>query len=438
MGKIYEELTIKINENKKQKKRILNFLDSCISLFVVSPLVVGFWKGLWNNIEYYDLKYQIFPKWYCIFICYIISSLVYYARDYLEKFIINGSDNQVKTSYLSSLRRAVIYRIYHYIFAFSNIMIWRCIWVIIPTIIGPDVLPAITLSVICFIPLVMMRSVRNLVAPPILIITDSKEFAFNFPTRYRIDGTREPGLYIFDCLFSVLVIGSLVVFVWRGLWVLLDLKLFPEDQTTSAWASLIIGYAIVGVTFSMQPIMKWACEKLEGFWRIIVADVFLFVSFVGTVNVWRGIWALLDIYFLPDNKLLSDWLTHGVSLLLLILLNCSNSVLVRGVYIDAEEPAGQCVIFPVYYIRLFFQKERTKKQKRLNEKSEKIDQNNTVLLIEKPQMNHSPSDLSDKRVNTKVINIPDDVKLTNNEFNSESDKTNETIHEEQKILCEDE
>jgi hypothetical protein len=34
----------------------------------------------------------------------------------------------------------------------------------------------------------------------------------------------------------------------------------------------------------MQPIMRWACEKLEGFWRIIVADVFLFVSFVGTVN----------------------------------------------------------------------------------------------------------------------------------------------------------
>lgn len=32
-----------------------------------------------------------------------------------------------------------------------------------------------------------MRAVRNLVAPPIVIITDSKEFAFNFPTRYRID-----------------------------------------------------------------------------------------------------------------------------------------------------------------------------------------------------------------------------------------------------------
>jgi hypothetical protein len=56
-------------------------------------------------------------------------------------------------------------------------------------------MPAVTVSVICFIPLVLMRAVRNLVAPPIVIITDSKEFAFNFPTRYRIDVSKVRNLY---------------------------------------------------------------------------------------------------------------------------------------------------------------------------------------------------------------------------------------------------
>lgn len=94
------------------------------------------------------------------------------------------------------------------------------------------------------------------------------------------------------------------------------------SQFNISLCSQIIGYAIVGITFSLQPVMRWACEKLEGFWRIIVADIFLFVSFVGTVNgkiqslallmkqnlfvlfsftVWRGIWALLDCYFLPSS-----------------------------------------------------------------------------------------------------------------------------------------
>lgn len=77
-------------------------------------------------------------------------------------------------------------------------------------------------------------------------------------------------------------------------------------------------------------------------------------------------------YFLhPDQPLLSNLITHGVSFVLLAMLNCSNSVLVRGVFIDAEEPAGQCVIFPVHYIRLFFQKERTKKRQRMLDALEK-------------------------------------------------------------------
>lgn len=29
-------------------------------------------------------------------------------------------------------------------------------------------------------------------------------------------GTKETGLFIMDCLFSVLIVGSLVVVVWRG------------------------------------------------------------------------------------------------------------------------------------------------------------------------------------------------------------------------------
>lgn len=64
----------------------------------------------------------------------------------------------------------------------------------------------------------------------------------------------------------------------------------------------ILGYTIVAMAFSMQPAMKWLCDRLKGCWRIIVSDIFLFFSVVGTVNVWRGIWNLLDIYFLPGNK----------------------------------------------------------------------------------------------------------------------------------------
>lgn len=175
-------------------------------------------------------------------------------------------------------------------------------------------------------------------------------------------------------------------------------------------SSQAIGYGLVAVTFSMQSLMKWACDRLNGWRRIVVADLFLAFSFVGTVNVWRGIWQLLDIYFLPgkfahlirhslrkvyisynhstlsDDRMLGDFISHTGSFVLLALLNCSNSVLVRGVYIDAEEPNGQCVVFPIYYIRLFFEKERTKKQqKHLESTLEKGE--HSVFLLEKSTNN---------------------------------------------------
>lgn len=87
--------------------------------------------------------------------------------------------------------------------------------------------------------------------------------------------------------------------------------------------------------------------------------------------------------------MLGDFISHVGSFLLLALMNCSNSVLVRGVYIDAEEPNGQCVVFPIYYIRLFFEKERTKKQqkqqKHLEATLEKGE--HSVFLLEKPSNN---------------------------------------------------
>lgn len=100
--------------------------------------------------------------------------------------------------------------------------------------------------------------------------------------------------------------------------------------------------------------MRHVCARLEGLPRLIAADAFLLLSFLGTVNVWRGIWNLLDLWLLPNNLVLSCWITSVGCFVFLLLLNCSNSILVRGVYIDAEEEEGKCVIFPCHYLRLFF------------------------------------------------------------------------------------
>lgn len=130
----------------------------------------------------------------------------------------------------------------------------------------------------------------------------------------------------------------------------------------------------------------------------------------------------IDLYS-TDNKLMGDILTHSLSFLLLALLNCSNSVLVRGVYIDAEEPAGQCVIFPVYYVRLFFQKERTKKQRRLLDALEKMDENNAAPLLPEKKAGTNIPTIVPMGNNTASANARKALELS--EMLSEIDTINE-------------
>jgi hypothetical protein len=69
----------------------------------------------------------------------------------------------------------------------------------------------------------------------------------------------------------------------------------------------VLGYIIVLLAFSLQSILKTLCGRLVGFWRVCVVDVYLFFSFCGTINVWRGIWLLLNIYFLPGKLSVQEY-----------------------------------------------------------------------------------------------------------------------------------
>ncbi|XP_043278064.1 uncharacterized protein fusl isoform X1 [Venturia canescens] len=343
---------------KFEKKRAISFVDTLLSLFVVGPLVIGQWRGIWTMMDIYN---EYFSEWLCFIVGTGLHVLFAIGRDglhgrFVEKLRINhGTAGRVAYD--------LVRLMYIYIFCIACNAHWRGGWKIFSRYCGTNIWVSNSFTIIFAAGLVILRSFRNLLAPPFIVVIDRPERVFHFPTRYNVN-TRDWSLYILDCAFSVGVVGSLVVFVWRGAWVLFELHLFPENREYSAIGSLVIGYIIVAVTFCLQPLMRYTCARLKGLARLLAADAFLLLSFLGTVNVWRGIWTVLDLWLLPDNLELSCWITHVGCFVFLVLLNCSNSILVRGVYIDAEEEEGRCVVFPCHYLRLFFKIERQKKEAR--------------------------------------------------------------------------
>lgn len=132
-------------------------------------------SGLWCIV--FDLAWLLFHPRVCVF---LEEFLLQKERD-KKDINSNLKRHSRRSCFMLAWRQYLMKRDEMLIFA-----------LLLPFLVGPDLWPAVVVSIICFIPLVLMRAVRNLVAPPIVIITDSKEFAFNFPTRYRIDVSRSP------------------------------------------------------------------------------------------------------------------------------------------------------------------------------------------------------------------------------------------------------
>ncbi|XP_014472938.1 PREDICTED: uncharacterized protein LOC106743524 isoform X2 [Dinoponera quadriceps] len=335
---------------------ILTILDTVFSALVAAPAVVGYWRGTWGLSDLY--VYPDEPTF---------SSFTSVALGFAGLFAFSVLQHGLDDALHPDKHRLSYYlgsRLYTCVFGFCCVNAWRGAWKVLDMYTELTVGTVFATTAVSLLALGIMRAIRNISAPPFSLCLDSCPGYFEVQTMFRVNNTRDWSLYLLDCAFSVGVVGTLVVFVWRGVWILFDLYLFPENPGYSAVGSLAIGYSIVAVTFCLQPLMRYVCARLQGLVRLVVADAFLLLSFLGTVNVWRGIWIALDLWLLPDNPELSCWITHIGCFVFLVLLNCSNSILVRGVYIDAEEEEGKCVVFPCHYLRLFFKIEREKKEAR--------------------------------------------------------------------------
>ncbi|XP_065207207.1 uncharacterized protein fusl isoform X4 [Planococcus citri] len=235
-------------------------------------------------------------------------------------------------------------------------------------------------------------------------------------------------LYILDSIFSVFIVGTLVILVWRGAWCLLDQTIFPGNETylLSGWISLGIGYSIVFATFALQRFMKILIRMYHGWKRLVIIDTYVVISFCGTINIWRGIWILLEEYVNLENSLTNCVILHFLSFFILVIFNSSNTLLVRGVYIDAEENGEDCVEFPCYYFRLRFQEKQKKKTL-----VELNNVTNKVLNVEKKD-DCRLNDDRDKKSETEIISeinhqqvpliVNDSPNTGNGEVNSNNDE----------------
>ncbi|XP_017467953.1 PREDICTED: uncharacterized protein LOC108360252 [Rhagoletis zephyria] len=283
------------NQNKSIKslhELFLEILDAVLSCVIVAPCVIAYWRGTWEL-----MGILMFPRSIPLsaLMSFLIGGLGHFFFTVTQSMFRNyiNPDNRRLTYY-------VISRSYTALFGIVCVNMWRGSWILCDWLTSADslvIISAVTFVSIMF--LISTRTVRNLGAAPYSVTMDHKSDYFDVDTMFKIPGFHQPGLYVLDTLFSVFVIGTLVVIVWRGVWGIMDITFYPFDRKKSSWSSLMLGYITVFITFVIKPIIRCVCKKMDGILKLVICDMFYFLMFFGAVNVWRGIWNLLDIYVYP-------------------------------------------------------------------------------------------------------------------------------------------
>ncbi|XP_014273211.1 uncharacterized protein fusl isoform X3 [Halyomorpha halys] len=297
------------------------FIITILDILISSFIVTPLLITFWWGTWSYQVYSNSFPVSWSLYISTVLIFLLTLLREPLYEKRMSG------------VLGLLIARIYIYLFAILCITQWNALFTILDLTMNIQmtlITVAISITLMSY-----LRSLGTLLGPPYFLFLDHKrKTVFIYPTMFQKGG---------------------------------------------------IGYTIVGITFALQPPMKYLATELSGIPRMLIVDIYLLFSFCGTVNVWRGIWKIQDLYFFPEKPELSYALSHFVPFLLLVLINSSNSILVRGVYIDGEEAGAQCVDFPCYYLRLIFQSKRKDKilreaEKKSGEKDEQRLSEGEVLI----------------------------------------------------------
>jgi hypothetical protein len=173
--------TAGISDNFKGSRRhymLLSVLDTVLSALVVSPAVIGYWRGTWMIMDRYVFPNQhTYSSWVSVAIGYLGHILFTLLQMPITKRI--HPDHHWLSYYIVS-------RLYTAIFGFVCVNSWRGVWRLLEYYTGHHIEPLLGTTVASIVALAALRTLRNISSPPFSITTDCCDGYFRVPTMFRV------------------------------------------------------------------------------------------------------------------------------------------------------------------------------------------------------------------------------------------------------------
>jgi hypothetical protein len=225
-------------------------------------------------------------------------------------------------------------------------------------------------STMCFV----LHAGASLLAPPAIFLIDgpgvnpppmavtlvSSYYSLKLPAKAQLPKLPSYVL-VLDLLFSFIAVPIMVVWFWRGSWLVMDFYLWgfsseQQDLSNSLAYSFIIAVCLLVPTsetvFAYVTIENPTVLGLLGRLRT-------WLMAWGIVNFWRVVWYIWDA-FLGSTTQWSAWTSHVVAIVFLTAMGCMSCIVApastMGVDVVPHEDAADEPLFhnlPVPYDDLF-------------------------------------------------------------------------------------
>jgi len=289
-------------------------LELMFSLLCLGPLTVLFWRGTFNTVS--DLAFGELPtindRWLPALTLYITGMSMKIILDLLKLSLRNVLIN--KDSYIQSFASLILV----YLDAFFGVVMWVGGFNLLYVFPSVEWYSLTSVLFIACIFLMVIRAFHCTGSVPLALSTDEFDNVFN-PSSYfdiKFDTTSFSYKLILDTVFTYSVVHTVVICCWWSMWELENRYiLFPCEITVKdieAWDSVVISYFLVFVVVAVNRSIIEMEESDAPFNKISAANFVAFLSFLASLNFWRGIWSLMDFYFFPSMNLWNNLLLSHI------------------------------------------------------------------------------------------------------------------------------
>lgn len=164
-----------LNNPNLRYYNLLTVLDVLFSFFIVCPCVVGYWRGAWILMDIYTEKLTPLQSGLVSFSIGVVGNGVFTVS---QKFLENNlhPDNNKIFFYIAS-------RVYTICFAFVSMNGFRGPWSILD--INECDMVGVSVIVTAIVALILLKAIRNVTTPPLVMNYDGVEEYFQVLTMFR-------------------------------------------------------------------------------------------------------------------------------------------------------------------------------------------------------------------------------------------------------------